>query len=79
MTLVEGDPEVRQVPVVILTPSREEQDLTRCYRLGAIAYIVSRSTSRNSWTRATTGCLLGDAQRATAGLTYPLLNFKAAL
>ena len=46
MTLVEADPEVRQVPVVILTPSREEQDLTRCYRLGRNC--LRRQTARLS-------------------------------
>jgi CheY-like chemotaxis protein len=31
---------LRTVPVVVLTSSREEQDLTRCYDLGTNAYVV---------------------------------------
>ena len=34
------DPETQQVPVVMLTSSREEQDLIRSYRLGVNAYVV---------------------------------------
>lgn len=31
---------LRTVPVVVLTSSREEHDLTRCYELGTNAYVV---------------------------------------
>jgi CheY-like chemotaxis protein len=34
------DPDLRSVPVVVLTSSREEPDLARCYRLGVNAYVV---------------------------------------
>lgn len=34
------DRSLRTVPVVILTSSREERDLTRCYELGTNAYVV---------------------------------------
>jgi CheY-like chemotaxis protein len=34
------DPELRNVPVVMLTSSREEQDLVRSYSLGVNAYVV---------------------------------------
>jgi CheY-like chemotaxis protein len=34
------DPELKQVPVVMLTSSREEQDLVRSYNLGVNAYVV---------------------------------------
>jgi len=34
------DPILRLVPVVVLTSSREEQDLSRCYELGTNAYVV---------------------------------------
>jgi CheY-like chemotaxis protein len=34
------DPSVRHVPVVMVTSSREEQDLVRSYELGVNAYVV---------------------------------------
>jgi CheY-like chemotaxis protein len=37
---IRGDPGLRSVPVVILTSSREEQDLVRSYHLGVNAYVV---------------------------------------
>ncbi|MFL5344835.1 MAG: response regulator [Hyalangium sp.] len=37
---VKGDPELRKVPIVMLTSSREERDLTRSYGLGVNAYVV---------------------------------------
>jgi CheY-like chemotaxis protein len=37
---VKADPELRMVPVVMLTSSREEQDLVRSYHLGVNAYVV---------------------------------------
>ena len=37
---LKGDPSLRAVPVVMLTSSREEQDLTRSYNLGVNAYVV---------------------------------------
>jgi CheY-like chemotaxis protein len=37
---VKGDPELRSVPVVMLTSSREEQDLVQSYDLGVNAYVV---------------------------------------
>jgi CheY-like chemotaxis protein len=35
-----SDPAIRHVPVVMLTSSREEQDLIRSYELGVNAYVV---------------------------------------
>ncbi len=35
-----ADPALRFVPVVVLTSSREEPDLQRCYELGTNAYVV---------------------------------------
>ena len=35
-----ADPELRTIPVVVLTSSREEQDLYETYKLGANAYVV---------------------------------------
>jgi two-component system, response regulator len=37
---VKGDPELKRIPVVIMTSSREEQDLLNSYNLGASAYVV---------------------------------------
>jgi CheY-like chemotaxis protein len=37
---VREDPGLRMLPVVVLTSSREEQDLVRCYELGVNAYVV---------------------------------------
>jgi len=37
---IRGDERLRTLPVVVLTSSREELDLTRCYELGANAYVV---------------------------------------
>lgn len=40
LTQLKADPNLRLVPVVVLTSSREEPDLIRCYELGANAYVV---------------------------------------
>jgi CheY-like chemotaxis protein len=37
---LKGDPELRMIPVVMLTSSREEVDLMRTYQLGVNAYVV---------------------------------------
>ena len=37
---VKSDPRLRSTPVVILTSSREEQDVVRSYELGVNAYVV---------------------------------------
>jgi CheY-like chemotaxis protein len=37
---IKRDSELRHIPVVMFTSSREEADLTHCYELGANAYIV---------------------------------------
>lgn len=37
---IRSDNDLRRVPVVILTSSREEQDLVRSYELGVNAYVV---------------------------------------
>jgi CheY-like chemotaxis protein len=37
---IKSDEELRQVPIVMLTSSREEQDLVRSYRFGVNAYVV---------------------------------------
>jgi two-component system response regulator len=37
---IKGDERTKDIPVVILTSSRENPDLQRCYALGANSYIV---------------------------------------
>ena len=37
---IKSDPALRTLPVVMLTASREEQDLVRSYQLGVNAYVV---------------------------------------
>ncbi|MGV8942839.1 response regulator [Thermomonas sp.] len=37
---VRADPRTRRIPVVVLTSSREEQDVVRTYDLGVNSYIV---------------------------------------
>ncbi len=37
---IKGDERTRTLPVVVLTSSREESDLTECYELGVNSYIV---------------------------------------
>jgi len=40
LKLIRTDHELKMIPVVMLTSSREEPDLKRCYELGANAYVV---------------------------------------
>ncbi|MBI5950674.1 MAG: response regulator [Chloroflexi bacterium] len=40
LTQIKADDKLRTIPVVILTSSRESQDLATCYRLGVNAYVV---------------------------------------
>jgi two-component system response regulator len=37
---IKSDPSTRRTPVVVLTSSKEEPDIARCYDLGANSYIV---------------------------------------
>jgi CheY-like chemotaxis protein len=37
---VKGDADLKVIPVIVMTSSREEQDLLRTYQLGANAYVV---------------------------------------
>ena len=37
---MKSDPELKRIPVVMMTSSREEQDLVRSYDLGVNAYVV---------------------------------------
>lgn len=40
LTSLKADPKLKILPVVILTSSREDPDLSKCYQLGANAYVV---------------------------------------
>jgi two-component system, response regulator len=37
---IKSDPRTRKIPVVVLTTSREDRDVEKCYALGANSYIV---------------------------------------
>jgi len=37
---LKADPKFKVIPVVVMTSSREDQDLARCYDLGVNAYVV---------------------------------------
>jgi len=37
---MKADPQLRQVPVVMLTSSHQGPDVERCYKLGANGYVV---------------------------------------
>jgi CheY-like chemotaxis protein len=37
---VKSDPDLKSIPVVILTSSQEDPDIAKCYELGANSYIV---------------------------------------
>ena len=40
LSALKSDPLFQLIPVVVLTSSREEPDLVRCYELGTNAYVV---------------------------------------
>ena len=40
LSQIKSDPELQSIPVVMLTSSRQEQDLTRSYQTGVNAYVV---------------------------------------
>jgi CheY-like chemotaxis protein len=44
---IKSDPAIKKVPVVILTSSREDPDIAKCYDLGANSYIVKPVDSDN--------------------------------
>jgi len=37
---IKSNPELKSIPIVMLTSSREEPDLKKCYELGVNAYVV---------------------------------------
>lgn len=44
---IKSDPELKSIPVVILTSSKENPDIDKCYSLGANSYIVKPVDSDN--------------------------------
>ncbi len=40
LSRLKADPRTRCIPIVVLTSSREDHDLNKCYKLGANSYIV---------------------------------------
>lgn len=40
LKFIKADPQFNQIPVVMLTSSREGPDIVECYRLGVNAYVV---------------------------------------
>jgi two-component system response regulator len=39
LAIVKQDPELKRIPIVILTTSGDDRDVTQCYELGASTYI----------------------------------------
>jgi CheY-like chemotaxis protein len=40
LKVIKGDEHLKMIPVVVLTSSREEPDVTECYKFGVNAYVV---------------------------------------
>jgi CheY-like chemotaxis protein len=40
LKIIKSDPQLKTIPIVVLTSSREEPDLIECYKLGVNAYVV---------------------------------------
>jgi two-component system response regulator len=64
---VKGDARTKTIPVVVLTSSREDQDITECYKLGVNSYIV-KPVDFDNFTRSV----------SELGLYWVLLNTPPA-
>ena len=40
LEIIKGDPRTKKIPVVVLTSSKEDPDIEKCYQLGVNSYIV---------------------------------------
>jgi CheY-like chemotaxis protein len=40
LAIIKADPDLRSIPVVVLTSSKEDTDIQKCYALGANTYIT---------------------------------------
>ena len=40
LAVIKGDPEIKRIPVVVLTTSKEEEDVLRAYNLAANCYVT---------------------------------------
>lgn len=47
---LKSDPDLRSIPIVILTSSKEDPDIQKCYNLGANTYITKPVESENFFT-----------------------------
>jgi CheY-like chemotaxis protein len=54
LRVIKGDAKLKSIPVVMLTSSREEPDLTESYKLGVNAYVV-KPVDYQEFVKAVTG------------------------
>jgi len=47
LEILKTDPDTKAIPIVVLTSSKEDPDIKKCYRLGANSYIVKPVESEN--------------------------------
>lgn len=47
LAILKADPDTRDVPIVVLTSSKEDPDIIKCYDMGANSYIVKPVDSEN--------------------------------
>ena len=45
LTSLKSNDETKQIPVIVLTTSESEEDINRCYKLGANAYLSKPATN----------------------------------